>query len=65
MLAWIHTLHGNEHVGAETPWWKVRNWFYTVMNDTYLTAKMKLKICNGYNFSADFAAHNNNGSIEN
>ena len=20
MLAWIHTLHGNEHVGAETPW---------------------------------------------
>lgn len=25
MLAWIHTLHGNEHVGAETPWWKVRN----------------------------------------
>ena len=24
MLAWIHTLHGNEHVGAETPWWKVR-----------------------------------------
>ena len=23
MLAWIHTLQGSEHIGAETPWWKV------------------------------------------
>ena len=23
MLAWIHTLHGSEHIGTETPWWKV------------------------------------------
>ena len=24
MLAWIHTLHGNDHIGTETPWWKVK-----------------------------------------
>ncbi len=23
MLAWIHTLQGNENIGTETPWWKV------------------------------------------
>ena len=25
MLAWIHTLHGSEHIGTQTPWWKVDN----------------------------------------
>ena len=30
MLAWIHTLHGSEHIGTETPWWKV--WCHLIFN---------------------------------